>query len=331
MPYSIRSKVILQELWSEGYEWDEPVKTESAKKAEKWLCELSELNSIKVPRCVRPNKNISKKFLHVFCDASSQAYGAVAYLVCEYKSDGVDHYTSVIAAANSRAAPLKSLSIPRLELMAALMGARLTSKIYITLDIPISSTILWSDSMDTLHWIQGHSRKFKTFVANRVAEIQTITEPLQWRYIPTKENPADILSCGMSVKSLCDSQMWWSGPDFLKNEKSNWPKNSLNKEVMWLSQTETRTITMATVDVSENRLDPSRYSNLNHLIRITALSTWFIDNCKLPRELRAGGSLQVVEIQDAEMILIRQAQKDCFFEEIDCIMNKKDFKTKSSK
>ena len=114
MHYSIRSKVILQELWSEGYEWDEPVKTESAKKAEKWLCELSELNSIKVPRCLWPNKNISRKYFHVFCDASLQAY-AVAYLVCEYKSDGVDHYTSVIAAAKSRVAPLKSVSIPRVN------------------------------------------------------------------------------------------------------------------------------------------------------------------------------------------------------------------------
>ena len=106
-------------------------------------------------------------------------------------------------------------SIPRLELMAAVVGLRLTTRINEVLELPMSSCCFWSDSLNVLWWIRGRSREFKPFVANRVGEIQTSTSPDQWRYVPTDLNPADILSRGMSAADLVDCHIWWRGPEFL--------------------------------------------------------------------------------------------------------------------
>ena len=133
---------------------------------------------------------VKDQFLHVFGDASEDAYGAAAYVITEYTDMT---RSSHLVAAKSRVAPLKATSIPRLELMAAVVGVNLVERAGKLLNIPVSKWLLWSDSMDVLHWIRGQSRSFKPFVANRVAEIQTITEPAQWRHIPSQENPADTI------------------------------------------------------------------------------------------------------------------------------------------
>ena len=99
--------------------------------------------------------------------------------------------------------------------MAAVVGLRLTIRINEVLELPVSNSCFWSDSLNVLWWIHGRSREFKPFVANRIGEIQTSTRPDQWRYVPTDLNPADILSRGMSATDLIDCHTWWRGPEFL--------------------------------------------------------------------------------------------------------------------
>ena len=122
--------------------------------------------------------------LHTFVDASQDAYGAVIYSRAIYKNGTV---SKRLVAAKTRVAPLEATSIPRLELMAAVIGLRMTASISKTLSTSLDQATLWSDSMNVLWWIRGRSRSFKPFVANRLGEIQTATDPKQWRHVqPTR-------------------------------------------------------------------------------------------------------------------------------------------------
>ena len=150
--------------------------------------------------------------IHTFVDSSQEACGAACYVRHLYK-DGT--LTCHLVASKSRAAPLQAISIPRLELMAAAAGLKLVQTVGQVLGIDKSKWVFWSDSMDVLYWIRGQSRKFKLFVANRVGEIQASTNPEQWRYVPTKLNPSDLLIRGLSVSPRTEEDKWWSGPAFL--------------------------------------------------------------------------------------------------------------------
>ena len=188
--------------------------------ARTWFGELMELTRLHTPRCLlAKGKTVDTVTLHTFVDASENAYGAVTYARYTYQDESV---STNLVAAKTRVAPSKALSIPRLESMAAVLGVRLASKITNVLDLKMDQMMFWSDSVNVLWWVRGRSRKFKPFVANRVGEIQSITDPVQWRYVPTSVNPADILSRGMSATELLDSSKWWRGPGFLQLPEDAW-------------------------------------------------------------------------------------------------------------
>ena len=155
--------------------------------------------------------------LHGFCDASEDAYAAVIY----YKTTtALNQIKVTLVVAKTKEAPLKSkLTIPRLELCAALLLSRLMKKTTQALQEPNIKTFAWTDSMITLAWIRGKPNKFKTFVANRIVEIQATISPLQWNYVKSEENPADCASRGISPQSLIDHHLWWNGPRFLEDSK----------------------------------------------------------------------------------------------------------------
>ena len=146
---------------------------------------------------------VKKITLHTFTDASQQTYGAATYSRHLYEDGSV---TCRLVASKSRVAPLQAVSIPRLELMAAVVGLRLAEAVGNILNLPKHEWLFWSDSVDVLYWIRGRSRKFKPFVANSVGEIQSLTDPEQWRHMPTKQNPADLLTRGLSVCTLIDEE-----------------------------------------------------------------------------------------------------------------------------
>ena len=100
--------------------------------------------------------------------------------------------TARLIMSKSRLAPLKAVSIPRLELLGTLVGLRLTRQVCSTLKIPTNGVTYWVDSMNVGYWIQGQSRECNPFITHRVGEIHEFSAPNQWRYVPTDVNPADL-------------------------------------------------------------------------------------------------------------------------------------------
>ena len=213
-------------MWAAGMDWDDLFLGDLASKARKWFKELEDLPTIKVPRCLRlgQEEEMLSQTLHTFLDASQDAYGAVVYSRATYKSGAV---SIRFVAAKSRVAPLAATSIPRVELMAAVLGLRMAGSISRVLNSSLDQATCWSDSMNVVWWIRGRSRSFKPFVANRVGEIQTATDPKQWRYVPTNKNPADLLMRGLKLSELTKNENLWTGTDFLGHEKSEWPVNKV--------------------------------------------------------------------------------------------------------
>ena len=310
-PYIIRAKVLIQELWAAGIDWDDDLDEITKTKVSKWFEELDYMTSIKVPRClqVHSNKLLSSLTLHVFVDASQDAYATVIY--CRYTyQDGNVHVGFV--ASKTRVAPLTVVSIPRLELMAAVIGLRLASTTSKVMEIPMKEVTFWSDSSNVLYWIRGRSRsrQFKPFVSNRVGEIQGVTDPSQWRHVPTKENPADVATRGSNVRILAENQLWWQGPAFLVKEETNWP---INKFETCASNNERKPGKIHTmITHAPWRLDPTRFSSWVSLIRLHAWVCRFVNNCRLPLDKRNRGELSPEEVSDAEINIIKTAQRDGF-------------------
>ncbi|GFW02080.1 pro-Pol polyprotein [Trichonephila clavipes] len=169
---------------------------------------------LKIPRKILDSSGDSIEVqIHTFSDASQKAYGAAAFLRVKHK----DRVSVDLVTSKSRVAPLKRLSLPRLELMGALLAARLAKEVKKILDQKCSTrAFFWTDSQVTLHWIKGPSHRWKPFVANRVREIQSLTDPNSWFHCSGKDNPADLLTRGISVDALTTNSKWWNGSSFLR-------------------------------------------------------------------------------------------------------------------
>ena len=268
---------------------------------------------MQVPRCLQLNSHVETVTLHTFTDASGDAYGAVTYVRYQYKNGTVS--TSLVAS-KTRVAPLSATSIPRLELMGAVLGLRLTLSIAKVLKIDQSLLTFWSDSMNVLWWIRKPSRSLRPFIANRVGEIHDSSSPTQWRHVNTHQNPADLPTRGMSVTEVKRSEMWWRGPNFLSMPEDAWPKTEIDATPE--ATLEVRKKARATFDVPGTesvlfaltrkttwRLDPSRYSRWTRLLRVRAWVHRFVNNCGKPPEERSSGELSSQEISDAETDIIK--------------------------
>jgi len=216
-------------VWASGTEWDEPLNTELHEQTCHWFAELSTVAQIYIPRCLRLSavEALESIELHVFGDASADAYGAVAYTRCVYAIGSVLYH---FVCAKSKVAPSESISIPRLRLIAALLALRLGTYVAKALDIELLRVTFWSDRMNVLCWIRNPSHTYKPFVANRIGEIQRLTAPDHWKYVPTKQNPANIASRGISVSKLACESLWWNGPEFLMLPKGQWPNRSVEND-----------------------------------------------------------------------------------------------------
>lgn len=318
-PYIVRARILLQSMWTSGLDWDEPLNAELKTKAQNWFDELSELSKIRVPRCLRLTADVKEVTIHTFADASIEAYGAVTYARHEY-TDGT--VSCNLVASKSKVAPLNAVSIPRLELMAAIVGLRQAEKIAPVLKVAPSQLTFWSDSMDVLFWIRGQSRQFKPFVANRVGEIHKSTDPAQWQYVPTKQNPADLLTRGQSVSQLKDEKCWWEGPSYLKSDATEWPvsklevKENQDKEVRKQFRTKQQESSTFMSEPTVNRLEPTRYSSWRRLSRVLARVLRFPGNCQLLPDQRELGPLNKEELIASEQHLIKRAQEQVFSAEI---------------
>ncbi|KAL0879437.1 hypothetical protein ABMA27_003188 [Loxostege sticticalis] len=256
----------------------------------------------------RPYNNLQ---LHVFCDASSKAMCAVAYW--RWEDDG-NVYVAFIAS-KSRVAPLKPITIPKLELQAALLAARLADTITREHELKINERYFWCDSTTVLQWIYNDTRHYKTFVANRLGEIDDLTRASEWRYVPTKLNIADIGTRETYDVTVFNND-WFVGPSFLHHDKSTWPRHDCMPAT---SDADLEKINMISLEpVNLPLLDASRFSSWLRLLRVTATVLRFINKC---RKITSVSTL--MEMEQAERLLIKQAQMDSFAAEISEIKKEK--------
>ena len=339
-PFIVRAKILLQTMWIRGLEWDELLDTDLKHAVELWLSELSEFKNLQIPRCLCDSNSVLQ--MHVFADASSEAYGAVVYMRCE---DQTGKISMNLVSAKTKVAPLTSCSIPRLELMAAVVALRLGLAAARALKIPHGDLYFWSDSMNVLWWIRNHSRCYKPFVANCVGEIQAASNPDHWRYVPTKLNPADFASRGLSASKLIVEELWWSGPEFLRHDEDSWPQTNI--QIQGLSAAASIEIRKSTRDHCQaaaaatlfghdcmqvtflDRLKPSRYSSWSRLIRVHAWVLRFVNNCHLTSANLNAGELFSDEIEESQLLVIRACQQEGFHDEYRALMQQKPLSTNS--
>ena len=222
-PVILPAKSLLQSLCRQKFGWDEEMSNADSVGWHGWLKELACLRTIAVPRCFKPPGfgAIVNVQLHHFSDASEYGYGEASYLrIVDHK--GVTHCSFVLG--KSRVTPLKVVSIPHLELAAAVVAVKLNCLIRSELEYPIHDTIYWTDSTVVLQYIRNESRRFQTFVANRVAMIHDGSTPCQWRHVDTCANPADIASRGARGSEVHKMETWFHGPKFLWKEEEHWPE-----------------------------------------------------------------------------------------------------------
>ena len=333
-PFVVKGKVLMQDLWLAGIEWDEDMGTSLCEKVQLWSSELRNLGEIRVPRSLQPEYVVCST-VHTFVDASEKAYGAASYLRCVLK-DGTR--TSRLIASKTKVAPLSCVSIPRLELMGAMLGLKLTQVVVKSLEMDIGRATFWTDSCNVLWWIRGHSRQYKPFVANRIGEIQSATKPKQWRHVPTTENPADYVTRGLNITEMANCQHWWKGPTFLTQSEFAWPKTKVNMEsnVPELRQKKASkksysfmACEKSAIRSMPSRLEPSRYSNWKHYLRVYVYVCRFIEDCRQEKSQRTTGSIQTTEIEDAEIQILAHTQKVAFPSEYEALSRGKELPAQS--
>ncbi|GFX82743.1 uncharacterized protein TNCV_1194181 [Trichonephila clavipes] len=210
-PVISKAKIFLQRLWRSKLEWNDLLPAEEYREWQQFLVSLENINNIEIPR------RILVAFpevieIHGFADASERCYGAAVYC----KSKNLKSETLVrLITSKSRVAPIKSLTIPRLELCAAVLLAKLVKRVVAALQLETAELYLWSDSMIVLAWLRKEPVDLKTFVQNRVAKIQEHYPNQLWRHVPSDQNPADLVSRGVDPDKPLQQNLWFNGPTFL--------------------------------------------------------------------------------------------------------------------
>lgn len=320
-PITIKSKIFMQELWKLKTGWDNELPLSILTKWQDDLNQLKLVNTISIPRKIALSTP-TKINIVGFCDASERAYGACLYLVSQ---DRQGNRMARLICAKSRVAPLKTISLPRLELCGALLLAKLTVNTINALNISIDNIYLFSDSTIVLSWIASEPSNLKTFVANRVSEIQTtLKDSVKWYHVRSNENPADLISRGTTVDSLINSKLWWHGPNWIF--ENSFQSVNIDDNLPELKSRPTTSLIIKTNTANIFWLD--KFSTFSKLKRVTAYIFRFINNIK-HKNKRTTGPLNITEINQATIFIIKAVQRETFDLDIKCILKNHDLPNSS--
>ncbi|GFX64673.1 integrase catalytic domain-containing protein [Trichonephila clavipes] len=315
-PFVIKLKCLLQELWTLGVEWDSELPPKLRHKWQQWSSEAEGLTEIKIPRFYLDNidQEIFKCEIHCFSDASKSAYGTILYLRFVTCNNEIE--TSFICS-KGRVAPLKSLTLPRLELTAALLSARLAKQVSSCLKFD-ANIYYWTDSLISYYWIRGDSSAFKPYIKNRVQEIQLLSDPMQWGHCPGKDNPVDLLSRGTSAVKLAQNELWGHGPPWLKLTPDHWPnrhRDILDSELCSEELEHRSSVHEAVTQQREALVDINRFSSLKKLLKTTAWVFRFVNNA---RNIYKSMDFYITadEIQNDEYFWLKCVQSEFYSAEI---------------
>ena len=273
--------------------------------------------SFTVPHYIyrQPGKIWEKKLI-LFCDASEVACATAAYM----RATSTDGETVChLLMAKTCLMPLKTISIPRGELMGCQLAVRLAETICEQLDLSMRDVKCLSDSTTALWWIYGEPRNFSPFVANRVAEVLTESDPTQWHHVCTKLNVADLATRGASASNIQAESPWIQGPEFFKSDESEWPIDDVLMSAPPVAEAELKRKVLRVEQASVPPLvDLTAYSTWIKLLHVTA---WILRFCYNLRniEQRKSGALTVEELKGAELYWIKWVQKNRFAAEVESL------------
>ncbi|CAG2192995.1 unnamed protein product [Mytilus edulis] len=329
-PVTLRTKLFLQMLWNKKMEWDEQLTEEDIQQWKEISFDLDEIQEYHIPRAIGLPGTVTFRLL-CFCDASTKAYASAVYLH-QLREDNLCKIDLLFS--KTRLVPNKKITLPRLELLAVVIGVRCIDFVKKQLKLPICETILWTDSQCVLHWI-GSKKPLATFVDNRIKEIRQ-QQDIQFQYVYTKENPADIASRGTTVSLLKENSQWWHGPSWLTKHRTEWPswdphnisvdnQNSIESEYK-VSKVlhEAKLLAGEGPDGETNSvgnskssvgylldIDCSRFFSFIRLIRVSA---WVLRFVKRLNKETISGPLTAAELEHAKLLWIKSVQKQCFGE-----------------
>ena len=323
-PVSVRAKILLQEIWQTKFTWDEPL---SEKITDNWLSILPDL--MQLPRFIIPRTYLSTPItsnchLYAFSDASTKAYGAVVY-ICQNQEIS-------LAMSKCRVAPIKTATLPRLELMAAAMATRLVqfvkSAIHFQHDDSSSHIHLWTDSQIVLHWIYKSHHQSKPFISHRVTEIVGAFPANSWSFTPSGDNPADLLTRGVSAQQFFSLELWLHGPQWLIS-RQDWPQwvptNALLQLVDEDEDSENTTSTLQGSDETtvgiHNIVDIAHISSISKLLAVTAYVLRYIHNSRKQQPL-LNGPLTATELNSARKHWISSSQSTSYLTELSYLLKK---------
>lgn len=295
-PCIVFAKILLQKLWLTKLSWDDPVSKDIEKSWQQFQSELPHLNELQIPRHTICENPVFVE-LHCFADASQTAYGGCIYV---RSIDSQQNPHIHLLCLKSKVAPLKTLTMPRLELCAALVVSRLAKRAYESLKVKSLKCTFWSDSTIVLGWLKMVPNQLKTFVSNRVAEIQLLTQNCDWKHVSSNQNPADLLSRGVMPGQIKSMPFWWNGPAFLAESSISESKFDIAAEHL----PEVRNNPSVFVATEITSFPFETFSSLVRLKRTVAYILRFKHNSLHP-EARLVNSLSVKEINDAFTVIIK--------------------------
>ena len=331
-PFIMYGKFILQELWKLNIDWDVEAPEAISKQFLSWLDSSKSLTDWQMPRAYFPGipwRDVNNIEVHGFSDASERGFGAVVYLRIRVANG----FQISFAIARSRVAPTKKLTIPRLELLSALLLARLVHDVKNALHLENKSfsTFYWSDSKVTIAWIHSDPFSLKTFVCNRVTEIQNL-EATNWIHCPGTLNPADLISRGCFADKLIQYDYWLNGPSWLYDDVNfNELKHDISvKETKLVSEfsTEVKNTKVICISAIDSCFQIEKYSKFMFAKRVMAYILRFLncvkiaakDNVKL-KDIRNPEQFTAVELLNAENRIIFIEQRKIYAPEITSILN----------
>ncbi|XP_049294220.1 uncharacterized protein LOC125769530 [Anopheles funestus] len=342
-PITVRGKMLMQDIWRTGCNWDEPIEATCYERWCQMIQNMQNVGLLKIPRSYfgkALSSEIKDVQLHVFTDASETAFGCVAYFRAVVQGE----VRCSLVMSRTKVAPLKKISIPRLELLGAVLGARMAKTIRDNHKLAIDRVVIWTDAKVVLSWIRSDHRRYKQFVGFRVGEILDLTNISDWRWIPSKMNIADILTKWGKAPDIGPDSDWVCGPKFLRADECCWPVQELPPAN---TTEELRAhLFIHNVELLKGFIDVRRFSKWTVLVRTVACVYRFIANCikkakgepietlratvNQQKILMAVGlttkrtPLQQPEYAKAEMVLIRTAQAESFIDEWKTLMKNKE-------
>lgn len=314
-PVVIKAKIFMQNLWSLDLNWDDPVSDKLKSIWSKFVEEMSDLNNFHVQRKI-VTKSGTQNDLIAFCDASLQAYGASIYLRCVTPTGKVDVN---LICSKTRVSPIKVVSLPRLELCAAVLATKLMTKVSKALEIQISNKYYFTDSMIALHYIQSNANKWQVYVANRVAQIQRNSNIQDWYHVASEQNPADIISRGAYAREFINSDLYWHGPTFLKLKNSIEPTTAVSLPPDSCELLEKRKVIL-TVSAIRDLPVLTKISSFVKLQRVIAYVLRFIHNAKNNAN-HLTGHLTSNEMRQTRIVIFKVVQSQEFSEDISNLQN----------